>query len=204
MNSELQDKLYADFPEVLQEHKLSIYESCMSWGFECGDGWEPVIRQMCKLLSRKVCTTVKKKQLFPYQHELKVWFHNKCRKIEKLLKIPYNTLYQAKFDNYTNFPGYSVRLTQVKEKFGSLRVYYDIHPNFEKSEVVHIPEKELVKAQERYAGYVDGVVSFAEEASSTICDTHGKPGQLKTKGWWHVACEECEKNEKKNENASTS
>jgi hypothetical protein len=203
MNSELQDKLFADFPEVLQEHKLSIYESCMSWGFECGDGWEPVIRQMCKLLSRKVCTTVKKKQLFPYQDELEVWLHNKCRKIERLFKMPHNTLYVAKFERYVRFPGYSVRLTQVKEKFGTLRVYHDIHPNFTKDEVKHISERELMRAQENYAGYVDGVISFAEQASATICEIHGKPGKLTTRGWWHVACEECESN-KKNENTSNS
>ncbi len=50
MNKELQDKLYNDFPDLFQEKDLPMSETCMCWGLECDDGWEPLIRTMCEQL----------------------------------------------------------------------------------------------------------------------------------------------------------
>jgi hypothetical protein len=38
MTPELEDKLYADFPQ--------LYHNKLNWGFECPDTWEPILRKL--------------------------------------------------------------------------------------------------------------------------------------------------------------
>ena len=206
MNEDLEKKLYADFPVLFQEHNLDMSQTCMCWGLECGDGWEPIIRQACEILSSKRSGAIRKKDAYPYQDKLEVWFHNKCRKIERLLHIPHGTLYQARYDKFKQFKGFGVKFTQVKEKFGTLRMYYDIYNLYTPEEVKDVSEETLKNEYARYAGYVNGVLSFAEELSEHTCEKDGKPGVLSTKGWWKVLCEDCAKpkNNSSNENANNS
>jgi len=56
---------------------------------------------------------------------------------------------------------------QVKEKFGTLRFYYRGGDD-----------------------YVRGLVSMADAMSAVTCEECGKPGELKTQGWWSVRCDE--------------
>lgn len=206
MREELEKKLYADFPDLFQEHSLDMYQSCMSWGIECGDGWEPIIRKTCELLSRKRSAAVRKKNTYPYQDKLEIWFHNKCRKIEHLLHIPHGMLYKAKYNKYKKFSGFGVKFTQVKEKFGTLRIYHDVYNLYTPEEVEDVSKETLKIEYERYAGYVYGVLEFAEELSEHTCEKDGRPGVLNTKGWWKVSCEDCakSKNNSTDENTNNS
>ena len=62
----------------------------------------------------------------------------------------------------------SVRILQVKEKFGGLRFYI-------------------------YGGndYVDDVITKAEKESSSICEKCGKPGEPRDFSWIKTLCEDC-------------
>ncbi len=61
-----------------------------------------------------------------------------------------------------------VTLTQVKEKFGTLRIYW-------------------MGEDEHFEGYVD----FAAVLSAHICEVCGKPGELRNrKGWVKTVCDE--------------
>lgn len=46
MNSELTEKLYADFPYLYRGHVKPPEQSSMCWGFECGDGWFMLIHNL--------------------------------------------------------------------------------------------------------------------------------------------------------------
>lgn len=60
-----------------------------------------------------------------------------------------------------------VKITQVKEKFGTLRFYYTGGDD-----------------------YVSGLVAMAEAMSATICETCGNPGTTaSTGGWLATLCE---------------
>ena len=57
--------------------------------------------------------------------------------------------------------------TQVKEKYGTLRFYYDGGDD-----------------------YIDGVVAMAEYMSEVTCETCGAPGKLRDGGWMRTLCDE--------------
>lgn len=51
MNTELTEKLYAEFPYLYRGHTKPPAESSMCWGFECGDGWFTLIHQLSRDLT---------------------------------------------------------------------------------------------------------------------------------------------------------
>lgn len=85
------------------------------------------------------------------------WFNivdNLCKLIQKELDA-------KQIDN--------VEIVQVKEKFGTLRVYLN-----------------------NYNDRIRGLVSFAEAMSGCICETCGLPGKPTTSGWIKTMCSKCE------------
>lgn len=51
MNEELTLRLYAEFPYLYRGHTKPRSESAMCWGFECGDGWYPRLRELSEKLT---------------------------------------------------------------------------------------------------------------------------------------------------------
>jgi hypothetical protein len=74
--------------------------------------------------------------------------------------------------------GWGGGLDQVKEKYGGLRFYFI---NDCKGEVAQLIAEDLVH--------------YAENKSCEICDTCGKWGKLRGKGWIYAACKEHSKPE---------
>lgn len=66
--------------------------------------------------------------------------------------------------------GEPIEVVQVKEKFGTLRVYVN-----GASDAVH------------------DMIDEAEEESGKTCERCGKPGKLYDDGWMTTLCDECEK-----------
>jgi hypothetical protein len=64
--------------------------------------------------------------------------------------------------------------TQIKEKYGTLRFYYNGGDE-----------------------YIDGVVAMAESMSARTCETCGAPGKGRGKSWFYTACDEHTKEEDK-------
>ena len=141
MNKELDTALCTKYPLIFANRHGSVMETLMCWGFDCGDGWYDLIDTLCGEI----------------QHHI----DNRKRNREVILsKEIFNPDLVAE-----EIP--QVVAVQVKEKFGSLRFYYDGGDE-----------------------HINGVVRMAEAMSSKICMTCGKPGEMITKGWWHVACDE--------------
>ena len=138
MNNDLDNKLCEKYPLIFADRHKPKTESVMFWGFECGDGWYNIIDAMCAIIQGHIN------------------FQNNKRRI-----------YLEK--NYEDIPDHvpQVVAVQVKEKFGSLRFYYDGGDD-----------------------YINGVVNMAVIMSEKTCMECGSPGTMRTDGWWHVACEE--------------
>ena len=140
MRKELDEALCKKYPEIFQNRYGDMRETAMCWGFECGEGWYNIIDKLCGNIQSHID------------------WRNSQR--ERLLESnPYN----VKIPDYVP----QVVASQVKEKFGTLRFYYEGGDD-----------------------YVFGVVSMAESMSGVTCETCGKPGTTGGKGWIHTACEE--------------
>jgi len=91
--------------------------------------------------------------------------------IESLCATIKNREYNLKLNKKEYVP---VVATQVKEKYGSLRFYYDGGDD-----------------------YIDGAVAFAEYMSEMTCEKCGKPGKLRGRSWMYTACDEHTREEDK-------
>jgi len=63
------------------------------------------------------------------------------------------------------------RWVQIKEKYGTLRLY----------------------SSGRYDDYTAGVIAMAERASAMTCETCGQPGKRNDEGWISTLCDTCRK-----------
>jgi hypothetical protein len=195
MNEALEKKLTEDFPLLFRQSSLDMTQTCMCWGCEHGDGWEPIIRELCENLSinRVFMARVKGYEWFD---ELKVKLHNVCRKIERMFGWRYGKLYMHNYRGYHKFPGWHVEFTQIKEKFGTLRVYYDIVKDFEDEDVAHLDAADIEAEFQQLKGVVRLATSIADRKSEITCERCGSVGKLRQEGWIKCLCENC--NQKKN------
>jgi hypothetical protein len=51
MKIKLDEALVRDFPELYQARHADMQTTSMCWGFECGSGWEPIIRTLSERLT---------------------------------------------------------------------------------------------------------------------------------------------------------
>jgi len=54
MKKELDDALCAKYPKIFADRHKSMQETCMCWGFECGDGWYDLIDNLCSLIQNYI------------------------------------------------------------------------------------------------------------------------------------------------------
>ena len=47
MSPELDKKLCEKYPKIFRDRHAPVTETCMSWGFECGDGWYQILDSLC-------------------------------------------------------------------------------------------------------------------------------------------------------------
>ena len=75
--------------------------------------------------------------------------------------------------------------TQIKEKFGTLRFYYEF-------EDCDSETKKYGIKFNRTSSMLEGAIHFAEQMSSTICENCGNPGKkISESGWRTTRCGKC-------------
>ena len=161
---------------MMVNRNLHMTETCMCWGFECGDGWFQILNQLMGNIQHHIDWKVR-------QHEVAIKFNEMARQLkngdstlfDEEYKDMINQEYKAKRkqelidDPLREIPELvpQVTLDQVKEKFGTLRFYYTGGDD-----------------------YISGLVSMAESMSGVTCETCGKPGTSTSGGWIKTACVE--------------
>lgn len=141
MNKENTEKLFKEFPEFFK-HKEDLMSSLMAFGFECDDGWYNLIYNLCKDIKHYYDT-----------HESNI--------IDKEWKI----VGQKK-----GVPEHFY-VTQVKEKFGSLRFY-----------ITGAPQQ------------IHDMIHKAENKSYYICEGCGEKGEYYYRDelpWIQTLCDTC-------------
>lgn len=140
MKAELEQTLVEKYPKIFQvSEDRKLYPFPM-FGIECQSGWYNILNALC----------------FQIQHHID--WNNSQR--ERLLESnPYNIKIPDEIAQ--------VVVTQVKEKFGTLRFYYDGG-----DEQIH------------------GMARMAEAMSAVTCETCGNSGKFRGRGWYYTACDE--------------
>ena len=171
MNPDLQQKLFDKYPKIFQERELGVSQSCMAWGPEVGDGWYSIIDLLCYSVTYTFSTSVMIDE-----------------EDGKKLGISPTTDFKG------NDPRYFLSVeppqfvaTQIKEKFGGLRVYYRLEFDRKVEELLKQTGKyqDLHKIVDRYSSYMDGVVHFAEMMSYRTCEVTGGPGEMHIRSGWY-------------------
>jgi hypothetical protein len=166
MKPELEIQLVSKYPDFFRDRSKSPKESLMCFGCECGDGWFGILDN-----------------LLGYMADVR---ENRLRILDLKpdLVTPEN-------GGCIDFRCPQVILSQVKEKYGTLRVYW----HFDSEEIEGLrsqvrDEHQLEEGIDRYSDLVDGAVDFSEYLSSKTCEVTGKPGKLYSDGWCVTLCEE--------------
>ena len=101
MKQELDQLLCERYPKMMVNRNKPMQETCMCWGFDCGDGWFNILNQLMGNIQHHIDWKEK-------QHNWAIEWNKEhpteLREIPEL--VP------------------QVTLDQVKEKFGTLRFYY--------------------------------------------------------------------------------
>jgi hypothetical protein len=140
MREDLDEYLCKTYPKMFVQRHMSEMDTCMCWGFACGDGWFNILDQLCGNI----------------QHHID-W---KNREEETVTQVV---------------------VTQVKEKFGTLRFYYNGGDAF-----------------------IDGLVVMAESMSGVTCEECGSTAKTSNvdpekgiTGWVHTTCLPCQAKRKR-------
>lgn len=181
MKQQFQDKLYAKYPKIFAQKDLSMRHTAMCWGIECGDGWYNIIDQLCRGIQHHVDSQRKERareqrynRALRYALRGKVeflenYYKRSFYKEESAKKMVEMDIQNKKFKSLTPYM-HQVQFTQVKEKYGTLRVYYMGGDD-----------------------YITGLVSMAEMMSGRTCETCGVPGRQTEGNWIWTLCFRCAK-----------
>jgi len=178
MKQEL-DKLLCDrYPKMMVNRNKDMKETCMCWGFECGDGWFNILDQLMGSIQHHIDWKEKQRRWSIEYNEMaaqcKAGNFDAFEEANKSLtdeEYKNKKLAEIVAGDFRTVPDSipQVTLDQVKEKFGTLRFYYSGGDD-----------------------YIDGMVSLAESLTGVTCESCGNVGERRGGGWVHTYCTPCE------------
>jgi hypothetical protein len=143
MNLELEKQLIDKYPKIFEVRPGTEIMPYPMFGIECSDGWYNLLDSLC----------------FQIQSHID-WRENVIDRNKK--EDPEGQINQKLLLDYIP----QVVVTQIKEKFGTLRFYYD-------------------GGDEK----IDGMVTMAEALSAVTCETCGNAGKIRGEFWYYTACD---------------
>jgi hypothetical protein len=186
MKAELQNKLLCKYPEffthmgddrpiytsdnikdnvkkLLKQKKIVVP---MQFGFEIGDGWYFIIDSLMGAIQSYIDNKNKYCQIQIKNDILRLLYTKLKYHRRKILRKFSNLLFKV---SPKEKPHISIQVTQVKEKFGTLKFYFDGGDDM-----------------------IDGMVRLAEQQSSMTCEYCGTTENVgHTQGWISTICKTC-------------
>ena len=181
MKQELQDKLYEKYPKLFGQKDLSMRYTAMCWGIETGNGWYNIIDNACRRIQWHITQSRKERaRALVHNRRLQKAINGNTKDLEGYYEKLYTDKTQiservqeeVKNKMFRNVKEAvpQIQFVQVKEKFGTLRIYTN-----------------------GFDDYTDGVISMAESMSACTCEVCGIPGRQTTGGWVRTLCVRCAK-----------
>ena len=175
MKQELDKLLCEKYPKMMVNRHKNMQETCMCWGFECGDGWFNILNQLMGNIQHHIDWKDKQREYARKYNEMATQAKaGNFDLFEETMKDTVNLEYKEKrlaeivAGDFRQVPDAipQVTLDQVKEKFGTLRFYYTGGDE-----------------------YISGMVTMAEAMSGVTCEECGDPGERRGGGWIYTACD---------------
>ena len=173
MSPELDAKLCSKFPEMFKNRYADMKTTAMCWGFDHGDGWYNIIDALCSNIQHHINWRLR-------QIEVAVAYNKKLADMKAGDFTSFEQDSQAWASDYRETmrarmlqeaprvvpePIPQVVVEQVKEKFGTLRFYYQGGDDA-----------------------IDGMVRMAESMSAVTCEECGAPGKRRGGGSVTTLC----------------
>jgi len=178
MKQELDELLCKKYPKMMVNRNKPMMETCMCWGFECGDGWFNILDQLMGNIQHHIDWKEKQRtSAMAYNLMAAQAKEGNFDLFDDSMKDLNNPEYKAKrlseviAGDFRSVPESisQVTLDQIKEKFGTLRFYYTGGDDI-----------------------IDGMVRMAESMSGVTCEECSAPAQTHGPGWIRTICEPCE------------
>lgn len=177
MKPELDKQLCERYPQIFANRYADMTTTAMCWGFDCGDGWFNIIDQLCAQIQHHIdWKTAQYNRAVRYNQALiNAIAGNKTKLTEYFTygEVPDTRTYEnVEFEIKRNQPRQLPELiqqvvaTQVKEKYGTLRFYYNGGDEC-----------------------ISGMVTLAEGMSAVTCEQCGSPAKTRSGGWVRTLCE---------------
>lgn len=179
MKQELDELLCKKYPKIFKDRHADMTTTAMCWGFEHGEGWFNIIDLLCGQIQGHINWRRKeranalkfnralKRALDGNKDNLIKYFSYNGIITDYTMKSVDAAIEKAKYrDVPEKIP--QVVATQVKEKFGTLRFYYDGGDE-----------------------YISGLTSMAEAMSARTCEVCGIPAKSTKGGWIKTMCQPC-------------
>jgi hypothetical protein len=181
MRQELDALLCEKYPKMMVNRNKHMQETCMCWGFECGDGWFQILNQLMGNIQHHIDWKIRQREVIIKFNKIKeAGQSGNAELFADLMAAEYGDkglsadFIKERAEEFMRQPLQEVpaeipqvTLDQVKEKFGTLRFYYTGGDD-----------------------YISGLVSMAESMSGVTCETCGKPGTQTGGGWIKTVCVE--------------
>jgi len=143
MREELDKQLCEKYPLMFKDRHGDPMDTLMCWGFEHGDGWYQIINNLCDNIQHYI----------DWSHKSHAW------------DIKWNEEHADEPRPVREIVP-QVVVDQVKEKFGTLRFYYQGGDD-----------------------KIDGMVRMAESMSAVMCEQCGAPATTRGPGWIRTLCD---------------
>jgi hypothetical protein len=175
MKQELDKLLCERYPKMMVNRNKPMQETCMCWGFECGDGWFNILDQLMGNIQHHIDWKLRQQRIATEYNEMATQAKaGNFDLFEEDMKDTVNLEYKEKrlgeivAGDFRSVPTAvpQVTLDQVKEKFGTLRFYYTGGDD-----------------------EISGMVRMAESMSGVVCEECGAPGKRRGGGWIYTACD---------------
>ncbi len=174
MDIELDTKLCSKYPKMFANRHADMKTTAMCWGFEHGNGWYNILDALCNNIQHHIDWSIKNNQ-YDLGHnamleQMKAGDFTEFNKMSEAWAVDYRDRIRNEYLNAeprkVREPVPQVVVEQVKEKFGTLRFYYQGGDEV-----------------------ISGMVRMAESMSAVTCEECGVPGTRRGGGWVTTLCD---------------
>lgn len=209
MKKELDDMLVKRFPVLYQDRRSPMTQTCMCWGFDCGDGWFEIIWQLSLAIENELEYSRLQERWFLFKKQ----FACRWNKVIYYLSPVRRDEYKSMGAGTNGDPFRQMRVKEAEPTWDEaiVRFFFGEMQKIGKYEMKRLGLKKLIwhpytglavnQVKEKYGTlrvYCPGndiifkYVLLAERLSAVTCEICGKPGKTAaTHGWYSTLCTEC-------------